>query len=45
VILASDDYRRCFVPQIDISHQLDIGDDNASIIKKRENAVLRNGAG
>ena len=40
VILASDEDKHRFVPQIDISHQLDVGDDNASIKKKRENAVL-----
>lgn len=39
-LLVSDADKQKFVPQIDISHQLDAGDDNASIKKKRENAVL-----
>lgn len=40
VILANDDDKRRFVPQIDITHQLDVGENDASIKKKRENALL-----
>jgi len=40
VILASDEDKRRFAPQIDISHQLDVGENDSSIRKKRDNAVL-----
>ncbi len=39
-LLTSDDDKRRFVPQIDITHQLDVGDNDSSIRKKRENALL-----
>lgn len=39
-LLMKDEDKQRFAPQIDITHQLDTGDDNASIKKKRENAVL-----
>ncbi len=40
VLLASDDDKRRFVPQIDISHELDAGEGDGSLKKKRDNAVL-----
>lgn len=40
VILASDEDKRRFVPQIDISHELDAGEGDGSLKKKRDNAVL-----
>jgi len=39
-LLASDEDKRRFVQQIDISHQLDVGENDSSIKKKRENALL-----
>jgi Alpha/beta hydrolase domain len=39
-LLVSEEDKRRFVPQIDISHQLDVGEGDISIKKKRENAML-----
>jgi Alpha/beta hydrolase domain len=39
-LLVSEEDKRGFVPQIDISHQLDVGEGEISIKKKRENAIL-----
>jgi hypothetical protein len=39
-LLAGADDKQRFRPQIDITHQLDVGDGEGSLKKKRENAVL-----
>jgi hypothetical protein len=39
-LLVTEEDKRRFVPQIDISHQLDVGEGDISIKKKRENAML-----
>ena len=44
LLLSAEDKQR-FVPQIDITHQLDVGENDSSIRKKRENATLLNQKG
>jgi hypothetical protein len=39
-LLTSGEEKQRFKPQIDVSHQLDVGEADSSIRKKRENAVL-----